>query len=86
MPWDVVNKAIDSQFNWISTGDRLANWIARTDAAWKNQDDADIKELRCPACPATVQIPWTTCGLPKGYNGTRYVNIQKDHGKYLTQS
>ncbi|KAH6690175.1 hypothetical protein EV126DRAFT_483533 [Verticillium dahliae] len=70
MPWDVVNKAIDSQFNWISTGDRLANWIARTDAAWKNQDDADIKELRCPACPATVQIPWTTCGLPKGYNGT----------------
>ncbi|CRK11061.1 hypothetical protein BN1708_010005 [Verticillium longisporum] len=70
MPWDVVNKAIDGQFNWISTGDRLANWTARTDAAWKNQDDTDIKELRCPACPATVQIPWTTCGLPKGYSGT----------------
>ncbi|KAM0595135.1 hypothetical protein ACHAPN_005446 [Verticillium nonalfalfae] len=70
MPWDVVNKAIDSQFNWTSTGDRLANWTARTDAAWKNQDDTDIKELRCPACPAIVQVPWTTCGLPNGYSGT----------------
>ncbi|KAM0277349.1 hypothetical protein ACHAQH_005865 [Verticillium albo-atrum] len=70
MPWEVVNKAIDERFNWISTEDRVANWSARTNLAWKNQDDADINELRCPACPETMHIPWTTCGLPKGYSGT----------------
>ncbi|KAM0327175.1 hypothetical protein ACHAQA_006307 [Verticillium albo-atrum] len=69
MPWEVVNKAIDGGFKWIATDDRVANWTARTNLAWSNQDDADIKDLRCPACPEILSIPWTTCGLPKNYSG-----------------
>ncbi|KAH6686648.1 hypothetical protein F5X68DRAFT_11359 [Plectosphaerella plurivora] len=69
MPWDAVNKAIDRTFKMPATESRISNWAQRTSREWSNEDDPDLKDLRCPNCPATLSIPWTTCGLPQGYKG-----------------
>jgi hypothetical protein len=69
MPWEVVNKAIDRTFKLTAPESRVANWKQRTSTEWINQDDPDLKDVRCPNCPATLSIPWTTCGLSQGYKG-----------------
>jgi hypothetical protein len=50
------------------------NWTERTGRAWDNRDDPAAKTLKCPACPQTNVIPWTTCGLSEAERGTRCVH------------
>lgn len=69
MPWDAVNKAIDRTFKMPASESRISNWTQRTSREWSNEDDPDLKDQCCPNCPATLSIPWTTCGLPQGYKG-----------------
>lgn len=71
MPWEVVNRAIDRTFKMNATPSRVANWASRTSREWTNEDDPDLKDVRCPNCPATLTVPWTTCGLPQGYKGEK---------------
>ncbi|RKU48439.1 hypothetical protein DL546_000488 [Coniochaeta pulveracea] len=63
MPWVAVNTAIDNKFNYIVSDDVKADWVARTDHSWDNQDDSMIKSITCPLCEVPVEIPWTTSGL-----------------------
>ncbi|GKT79299.1 alpha-ketoglutarate-dependent sulfonate dioxygenase [Colletotrichum tofieldiae] len=76
MPWPVVNKAIaGATFDYDVSDACIAQWEARTSRAWRNEDDPDTKQIRCPSCPAMVSVPWTTCGQPRDYKGTKRPGI-----------
>ncbi|KAL0939785.1 alpha-ketoglutarate-dependent sulfonate dioxygenase [Colletotrichum truncatum] len=76
MPWQVVNAAIQGPtFQYVASNECVAQWTARTDLAWRNEDDPDTKDVKCPVCAATVTIPWTTCGQAEDYQGTRRPGI-----------
>ncbi|KAJ0276621.1 hypothetical protein COL940_008217 [Colletotrichum noveboracense] len=71
MPWAIVNTAIRGQaFEYVVSEACVAQWTSRTNLAWRNEDDPDTKEIKCPSCSATVSIPWTTCGQEEGYQGS----------------
>jgi len=67
MPWDLVAKAIDSDFNYNVSPECKARWAHQTGLAWDNMDDPLVKRLKCPRCSVLIEIPWTTCGLPEDY-------------------
>lgn len=69
MPWDLVNKAIDTNFNYTVSAQCRANWTRKTGFPWDNVDGPFAKELGCPKCGTTMNIPWTTCQFPEVYEG-----------------
>ncbi|WQF78680.1 Putative Glycine-rich domain-containing protein [Colletotrichum destructivum] len=76
MPWPVVNQAISgATFDYVVSDSCVAQWEARTSFAWCNEDDPDTKEIRCPSCQTMVSVPWTTCGQPRDYSGTKRPGI-----------
>lgn len=70
MPWNVVDKVIDSNFDYKVSDDTKAAWTLRTGLRWDNVDNLLVKHLNCPRCNFTNEIPWTTCGLPEDYKMT----------------
>ncbi len=62
-PWEQVNAAIDTSFNYVVSDDTKAAWVAQTGHSWDNVDSSMTKTIKCPACSGNVSIPWTTCGL-----------------------
>ncbi|OHW90767.1 alpha-ketoglutarate-dependent sulfonate dioxygenase [Colletotrichum incanum] len=76
MPWPVINKAITgATFDYLISDTCIAQWKARTGLVWRNEDDPDTKQIRCPSCPKTVSVPWTTCGQPQDYRGNKRPGI-----------
>ncbi|TQN70022.1 hypothetical protein CSHISOI_05456 [Colletotrichum shisoi] len=75
--WAVyVGRAVDqaisgATFDYVVSDSCVAQREARTSLAWCNEDDPDTKEIRCPSCPTMVSVPWTTCGQPRDYSGTK---------------
>lgn len=69
MPWELVNSAIDTEFNYDVSDDCKATWVAATGRSWESADDPMVKWMNCPACRAPVTIPWTTCGLEENHQG-----------------
>ncbi|KAK0719288.1 hypothetical protein B0H67DRAFT_149849 [Lasiosphaeris hirsuta] len=69
MPWALVNAAINSDFAYSVSDDAKVRWAAKTGLSWENVGDPLIKTLRCPRCNTSLQVPWTTCGMPEDYNG-----------------
>ncbi|KAF4847989.1 hypothetical protein CGCSCA4_v005236 [Colletotrichum siamense] len=69
MPWAQVNEIIDAKFNYIATDAAKANWEASTGRAWDNVAEPLAKYMECPVCKETIEVPWTTCGLPELYKG-----------------
>lgn len=69
MPWDLVNRAIDNNFNYTVSAECKARWAEATNLCWKNVDDLSAKTLKCPKCGSVVNIPWTTCQFPEVYDG-----------------
>jgi hypothetical protein len=63
MPWQQVNAAISTSFDYNVSDDCKAAWVAHTGRAWHNPDDSMTKTIRCPACQTPLDVPWTTCGL-----------------------
>lgn len=63
MPWELIHKAIDTDFNYNVSHQAKINWVAKTGHRWRNQDDDMEKILKCPFCPSKNEIPWTTCGM-----------------------
>ncbi len=72
MPWRLVNKAIDTDFNYTVSPACKARWTHQTGLAWDNAEDPLVKMVKCPTCSAMLEIPWTTCGLPADYAGTEH--------------
>ncbi len=62
-PWVPVNEAIDTSFSYKVSDVTKAAWVAQSGCSWDNTDDPLTKTLKCPACSATLNVPWTTCGL-----------------------
>ncbi|GKT42907.1 uncharacterized protein ColSpa_03088 [Colletotrichum spaethianum] len=69
MPWAQVNQAIDSKFNYKVPDQAKSNWETATGRSWDNLEEPMVKVLGCPACKRTMEVPWTTCGLPEMYKG-----------------
>ncbi|KZL63249.1 alpha-ketoglutarate-dependent sulfonate dioxygenase, partial [Colletotrichum incanum] len=69
MPWAQVNQAIDSKFNYGVSDLAKSNWEKATGRPWDNLEEPMVKFLECPACKRTMEVPWTTCGLPETYKG-----------------
>lgn len=65
MPWQVVNAAIDTRFNYIVPGKAVESFTTATGHSWNNADDSLTKKLYCPRCTQQLDIPWTTCGTEK---------------------
>ncbi|KAI0160700.1 hypothetical protein GGR57DRAFT_390743 [Xylariaceae sp. FL1272] len=63
IPWQLVNNAIDSKFNYIATLDQKAEWEETSRRKWDNPDDPMSKALpNCNHCNRTNFALWTTCG------------------------
>lgn len=62
MPWQLVNAAIDTNFNYDVDQDVKAQWVARTGRNWSNDEASNIKTVSCPFCNIPNEIPWTSCG------------------------
>lgn len=75
MPWDLVAKAIDTDFNYNVSPQCKDRWTHQTGLAWDNTDDPLVKRLKCPRCSALIEIPWTTCGLPEDYMEDSLTNL-----------
>lgn len=73
MPWKLINSAIDEKFTYSVSKDCERVWGNRTELEWDNTSDPLEKEVDCPSCDDSFDVPWTTCGLPKDYDGDRYV-------------
>ncbi|KAJ0331855.1 hypothetical protein COL5a_002524 [Colletotrichum fioriniae] len=72
IPWSNVNAAIvGPTFGYVVSHACKAHWETHTNLAWRNEDDPDAKDIPCPACSTVVSIPWTTCGMPRGYSGAK---------------
>ncbi|KAK8064018.1 hypothetical protein PG996_008670 [Apiospora saccharicola] len=63
MPWNLVNEAIDTSFNYKPSDDSIEAWESLTGRRWNNVDDSITKALKCPSCNTVHEIPWTTCGM-----------------------
>ncbi|KAI0127876.1 hypothetical protein BJ170DRAFT_702122 [Xylariales sp. AK1849] len=61
MPWRVLNRMIDTRFEYTASERCKMNWTKATGRSWYNTDDPETKKTRCPACSSLVSIPWTTC-------------------------
>ncbi|KAK2046201.1 hypothetical protein LZ31DRAFT_574703 [Colletotrichum somersetense] len=70
MPWDQVNQAITSKFDYEVSDSAKSNWEQTTGRPWNNLEEPMIKDLECPACKRRMEVPWTSCGLPELYKGT----------------
>ncbi|KAK1971066.1 hypothetical protein LY78DRAFT_166705 [Colletotrichum sublineola] len=69
MPWAQVNQAITSKFDYEVSESAKSNWERTTGRQWDNLEEPMVKFLECPACKRTMEIPWSTCGLPEMYKG-----------------
>ncbi|KXH47813.1 hypothetical protein CSAL01_03306 [Colletotrichum salicis] len=76
IPWPIINSAITGPaFDYVVSDACKAHWETHTNLAWRNEDEPGDKVIPCPACSAVVPIPWTTCGLPRGYPGANQFDI-----------
>jgi hypothetical protein len=75
MPWQVVNAAIDTRFNYEAPQEAKDSWVILTGRPWDNTEDSATKEIKCPKCTHVVRVPWTTCGLPQDNSGTWYARL-----------
>ncbi|KFA53947.1 hypothetical protein S40293_01804 [Stachybotrys chartarum IBT 40293] len=71
LPWKVINAAITGDYLLTASEECKVNWTLRTNRDWDNLSDPWEKELPCLACASVNKIPWTTCGLPAGYQGDK---------------
>lgn len=67
----MVSAAIDHQSRYVVSDAAKTNWTARTGRQWLNEDDADVKILKCPGCSEEAPVPWTTCGQGEDNTGAR---------------
>ncbi|KAL2195576.1 hypothetical protein P885DRAFT_40172 [Corynascus similis CBS 632.67] len=72
MPWDLINKAIDNDFNYNVSPECISRWTQQTGLAWENAKDPMSKTVRCPRCSASIHIPWTTCKLSQRSQSPRW--------------
>ncbi|KAI1752641.1 hypothetical protein F4782DRAFT_540027 [Xylaria castorea] len=64
MPWQLVNEAIDTDFNYKVTTRRINMWEKTTGRKWENAEDSSSKTLPpCPECGTLNVVPWSTCGM-----------------------
>ncbi|KAK3299773.1 uncharacterized protein B0H64DRAFT_351109 [Chaetomium fimeti] len=59
LPWHVVDKAIDTHFNYNVSAECKRRWSDDTGRAWDNAQDPMDKTIPCPRCSTAVKIPWT---------------------------
>ncbi|KAI1735896.1 hypothetical protein F4680DRAFT_452558 [Xylaria scruposa] len=66
LPWQLVNEAIDTDFNYKVTTRRMNMWEKATGRKWENAEDSFFKTLPpCPECGTQNVVPWSTCGTPE---------------------
>jgi hypothetical protein len=80
MPWHIVDKAINTEFNYTVSDACKTLWTHQTGLAWKNVDDPLTKKIKCPRCDNMMKIPWTSCGLPEDYVPDNGPPILTGHG------
>lgn len=73
IPWELINRAINPAFQYLTSDECELNWVIRTGTPWKNEECAAAKTLKCPACGSSHEIPWTTCGQPRDTKEIRCV-------------
>jgi hypothetical protein len=71
LPWNLINDAVDTSFNYKVSEDCTAVWEAATGRTWDNANDSATKTVKCPACSEKYVVPWTTCGLPEDSKAPR---------------
>lgn len=65
MPWELVNNAIDNDFNYNVSPECKSAWENIIGRKWDNTEDPMAKTLKCPSCSKAHQVPWTTTSLPE---------------------
>ncbi|KAL6871699.1 hypothetical protein HDV57DRAFT_511645 [Trichoderma longibrachiatum] len=75
MPWQLIHKAIDADFDYNVSDQAKIQWVAKTGHRWRNQDDDMTKVLKCPFCPCKNEVPWTTCGMKKNVTDIEFTGL-----------
>ncbi|PTB62030.1 hypothetical protein BBK36DRAFT_1172875 [Trichoderma citrinoviride] len=75
MPWELIHRAIDADFNYNVSDQAKIQWVAKTGHRWRNQDDDMSKILKCPFCPSKNEVPWTTCGMKKDMTDIEFTGL-----------
>lgn len=60
-PWNMINNAIDRDFNYNVAARAKDAWVLNTGRQWLNENDSSEKAVPCPFCKKEVMMPWTTC-------------------------
>lgn len=64
IPWQLVNDAIDTSFNYKVSARLRDMWVKTTGRKWENEKDPSSKTLPpCPECGKRNVVPWSTCGM-----------------------
>ncbi|KAI1871455.1 uncharacterized protein JN550_004449 [Neoarthrinium moseri] len=61
LPLHILDNMIDPSSHYVASESCKSNWTQKTGLEWYNTSDPMVKTIRCPACSAVVDIPWTTC-------------------------
>lgn len=68
MPWELIHKAIDADFNYNVSDKTKKYWSALTGRRWRNRKDSMTRVVKCPFCQRDNEVPWTTCGANREAN------------------
>src|SRR5690349_819728 len=75
LPWHLVDKAIDTDFNYTVSADCKDRWTMLTRLPWDSTDGSPVKEILCPGCGNLLEIPWTTCGYLENQPDNQPLNL-----------
>lgn len=61
LPWATVNAAIDNTtFAYNAQEAAKTRWERATGLQWENTECPMTKQVSCPSCTTTLDVPWTT--------------------------
>ncbi|KAI1175598.1 hypothetical protein F4777DRAFT_598479 [Nemania sp. FL0916] len=70
LPWQLINDAIDTNFDYNVSMECKHTWKTTTQKKWDNADDALTKKLPpCPKCLKQNVVPWSTYGTTASSHG-----------------
>ncbi|KAK2737213.1 hypothetical protein FQN55_001234 [Onygenales sp. PD_40] len=60
MPWDAINDALDTDFNFIPGEKAIGHFAMMTDRLWDNLLEPPTKPIPCPKCQVTIHAQWAS--------------------------
>ncbi|KAI1119297.1 hypothetical protein F5Y14DRAFT_460544 [Nemania sp. NC0429] len=81
LPWQRINDAIDTSFNYKVSPEYMVRWEQTTKRKWENADDPSTETLpSCPECKKINVVPWSTCSVTRDSSDTAPSLVGQGYG------